>query len=211
MLGIDEHFWEQCRSFALNLFQQGLIDPIALVYTSFKQIYSSDITYRTFLRWFSADPWNEKHFPVRTHLYPVFQSASELSNAVKILSPSNLDEIDRFHNIEQIWLFNSISIRVPLHENSIQPEIAVLDHSITRNASHLKKGQAIRVYCLFAVTPSGKYSNQLYVYRTGRHIKVTPPSNRFTRIEQTSNGHLSAEHLEKWLEDFLSFHSNENR
>lgn len=201
-LGLNETLWSQCRSFALNLSQQGFIDPISILYTSFKSYYSSNITLNAFTRWLLLNPTNKNDFSINSLRYPIYQSTDDLLKLCSTSKPLNLS--DSFTNLDQIWFFISISILLPPNNCILIPEIIILDNDATRLSLSHKKSSASRLHCLFAITPSGKYSNQLLVTKPGRSLKVNFPSIKSTRIIQTTNGDIFYENIQQWLEDFIS-------
>ncbi|UJR27984.1 hypothetical protein I4U23_009242 [Adineta vaga] len=201
-LGINELLWSQCRSFALNLSKQGSIDPISILYTSFKRYYSSTITFNSFNRWLLLNDDNKNDFSINSLRYSTFQPASQLIK----LSPSTkpLQFLHSLTHIEQIWFLTSISMLLPSNGSSLIPEIAILDNDATRSSTQYKKTSATRLHCIFAVTPSGKYSNQLIICKPGRYVKVNASSSTFTRIIETNTGVITYEYVQQWLEEFLS-------
>jgi hypothetical protein len=54
------------------------------------------------------------------------------------------------------------------------------------------------------LTPSGKFSNQLIIVKQGKNLKMNFTSSPFTHIVQTSTGDITYEHMQLWLEDFIS-------
>jgi hypothetical protein len=80
----------------------------------------------------------------------------------------------------------------------------ILDNAVTRLSLKHKKSTASRLHCLFALTPSGKYSNQLIICKPGRNFQVNFSSTSFTRIIETNNGDISSEYIKQWFDDFLS-------
>jgi hypothetical protein len=204
-LGINETIWSECHSFALNLAKQGFIDPISILYTSFKRYYSSNITFHTFNRWLLFNELNKNLFQINSLTYPIFQSANELINQLKTFQlPKQINFINPLIDIDQIWFLLSISIRLPTNGYSLTPDHIVLDNDATKLSLNHRKTNASRLHCLFALTPSGKYSNQLVICKLGRNFKVNFSSTSFTRIIQTTNGDISYEHVQQWLDDFLS-------
>ncbi|CAF0786478.1 unnamed protein product [Adineta steineri] len=199
-LGIDELLWSQQRSFALKLSKQGFIDPISILYTFFKRHYSPNITYNGFTRWLLLSESNKNDFQPNSLHYPTFCTAIELNKLIPETKQINF--VNPLTNIEQIWFLFSISTRLPVNHCTLIPELVVLDNNVARIP--LKKTSAVRLHCIFAMTPSGKYSNQLIVCKPGRHFQVNSSSTSFTRIIETNNGYILAEHVQQWLDDFLS-------
>jgi hypothetical protein len=107
-------------------------------------------------------------------------------------------------DIDQIWFLFSISLLLPNHTHTLTPDAVILDNDVTRLSLSHRKSTASRLHCLFAVTPSGKYSNQIVICKPGRFLKVNYPSTVFTRIIETDTGDILPEHLKQWLEDFIS-------
>ena len=106
-----------------------------------------------------------------------------------------------FNHIEQLWFLISISIRVPSHSHTLTTNLIVLNNNITINS---KKKGAFRLHCIFAITPSGQYSNQLIICKPGRLFQINFSSTSFTRIIETNNGCISYECIQQWLNDFVS-------
>jgi hypothetical protein len=106
-------------------------------------------------------------------------------------------------DIEQIWFLFCVSILIPTNSRTVIPGIGMLDNDITRLSFKHKRTNASRVHCIFALTPSGKYSNQLIICKPGRYLKVNYSSTSFTRIIETVNGDVSCDHIQQWLDDFL--------
>ena len=211
-LGIEENAWLQCRTVALALAKDGFIDPISILYTSFKCFYSSNVTLRLFTRWLLSDESNKNEFAKNSNLSPSLQTAAQLLISIRTRgSATDIDYIDRSLPIEQIWIFIPISIRLSAQDYTSGPEVIVLDNNVSRVLTYHRKNRTIRSHCFFAVTPSGKYSNQLHIYRPGRHHKLDYESNSFARIVQSNNGQITADHLQQWLEDFLAQHGTKNR
>lgn len=207
--GIDPILWSQCRTFALNLGKQGFINPISILFTSFKHYYPFPITFSTFTRWLHLDPCNQNDFPLNSSRYPIFERIDELIKSCQ--TSKEIPLMNSSVNIDQIWLLFSISILLPANSFLLTPDSVILDNAVTRLSLTHKKNTAQRLHCLFAITPSGKYSNQLLICKTGRSFKIDVPSNSFTRFVQ-SNGDILYEHLQQWLEDFLSgSYSTKNR
>lgn len=193
----------------MNLAKQGFIDPISILYTSFKHYYPFNITIKTFTRWLLLDPCNQIDFPLNSSRYPIFEATEELVKACQ--TSKEIPLIDSSTNIDQIWFLFSISILLPANSFLLAPDSIILGNHVTRFSLTHKRNTAQRLHCLFAITPSGKYSNQLIICKTGRNFKIDFPSNSFTRIVQ-SNGDILYEHLQQWLEDFLSgSYSTKNR
>jgi hypothetical protein len=201
-LGINEILWSQCRTFALNLSKQGFVDPISILYTSFKHLYPSHMTLNTFTRWLLLNELNKTDFPINTLRYPIFETTNELLKCCQ--KNKQINFINPLINIDQIWFLFSISILLPTHNHTLVPDTIILDNDVTRLSSTHKKSTASRLHCLFAVTPSGKYSNQLIIFKPGRFFKVNYSSTLFTRVIETDTGDILHEHIKQWLDDFLS-------
>ena len=200
-LGLSETLWSQCRAFAIKLHQQGFIDPIGILYTSFKHYYPSTIKIHAFTRWLLLDPSNRIEFPLNNLRYPKFSSINDL---LKLSSTTNaIDETKLSIDVDQIWFFFSISILFPSN-HSLEPDLLVLDNDITRTSTTFKRRPGSRLHCLFAVTPSGKYSNQVYIGKPSRWFQIDIQSNSYARIIPTATGDLVYEHIQQWLKDFLS-------
>jgi hypothetical protein len=201
-LGINETVWSQCRTFALNLSKQGFVDPISILYTSFKHISSFNITLNIFTRWLLLNELNKIDFPLNSLRYPIFQTANDLLKCY----PTNkqINFLNPLTNIDQIWFLFSISLLLPTHSHTLTPDTIILDNNATRLSLIHKRSTASRLHCLFAVTPSGKYSNQLIICKPGRNLKVNFSSNLFTRIMETDNEDILYKHIKQWLDDFLS-------
>ena len=113
-------------------------------------------------------------------------------------------------NIDQIWFLFSISF-LPSNTFLITPSSMTLHTGVTHLSTSYKKSASQRLHCLVAITPSGKYSNQLLICKSGRSFKNDFSSNQFTRIVE-SDGNILYEHVQQWLEDFLSgSYSSKNR
>ncbi|CAF4780746.1 unnamed protein product [Rotaria socialis] len=201
-LGINETLWLQCRSFALDLSKKGFIDPVSILYTSFKRLYSPNISLQSFSRWLLLDESNKKDFQINTLLYPTYYKLNDILKSSE--STKQIDFVNPLTNIEQIWFLLSISILVPAHGFTLTPEITIFNNCLARSSTHCKRSKTLRITCLFAVTPSGKYSNQLIICKTGKNLKLDYSSTSFTRIVTTDNGDISYEHIQQWLDDFVS-------
>jgi hypothetical protein len=213
-LGIDEATWLKYRSFALNLGRKGFIDPLSILYTSFKRSYPNCSTIRSFSRWLSLYEKDNPDFKNYFKQYPIhpinFQSAGELIRLIKTLE-LNPDIPKPLETFEQIWFLFSISIRIPANDYILIADSIILDDGITRlSAKQRKNTSSTRIHCLFALTPSGKFSNQLVLCKQGRGLKMNFPSSSFTRIVQTPTGDISSEHIQQWLEDFISLSYGKN-
>ena len=93
----------------------------------------------------------------------------------------------------------------------IIPDTLILDDGVTRlSIKHKKTISSTRIHCLFALTPSGKFSNQLIICKQGRDLKMNFHSSSFTRIIQTSTGDITYEHIQQWFEDFISLSYGKN-
>ncbi|CAF0899518.1 unnamed protein product [Adineta ricciae] len=201
-LGIDEALWSQCRSLALNLRKQGCIDPISILYTSFKRYYSPTISLHYFTRWLVLNDENKRDFPVNSLQYSTYQSATQLCKLSPTTKPLEFNQ--SLDNIEQVWFLISISMLVPMSGSTLIPDVSTLDNDVTRMSFNTKRTSASRLHCIFAMTPSGKYSNQMIIYKPGRHMKVNTASSPCTRIIESNNGDLTCEHIQQWLDEFLS-------
>lgn len=201
-LGINEKLWLQCRSFALNLAKQGFVDPISILYTSFKRYYSSNVTLSGFTRWFLLNDLNKTEFPINSLRCPGFFRAGELVKASQ--SPKALTFLNPLTDIDQVWFFISISVLPPVHGYTVVPEIMIFDNNITRRASNHKKSAGTRLHCLFAVTPSGKYSNQLIICKPGKSFNANCTPTPFTRIIETNNVDIFPAFMKQWLDDFIA-------
>ncbi|CAF0960565.1 unnamed protein product, partial [Rotaria sordida] len=201
-LGINKQIWLQCRSFALNLSKKGFIDPISILYISFKRYYSSNIKFNTFTRWLLLNELNKNDFQINSLRYPTFQPANGILKTIQINKQINF--INPLTDIEQIWILFPISILLPTNNYTLIPKAMILDNNVTRLSLTHKRTNASRLHCLFALTPSGKYSNQLIICKPGRHFKINYTSTTFTRIIETNNSDISYEHIQQWLDDFIS-------
>lgn len=209
LFGIDQTLWSQCRTFALHRAKQGFVDPISILYTSFKHYYPFNVTLNIFTRWLLLDPDNQTEFSLNSLRYPIFETTTELVKYCQINQPIHF--VDSTTNIDQIWFLLPISFLISSNTSILTPDHIVLDNNTTRLSVNYKKNSYQRLHCLVAITPSGKYSNQLLISKPGRYIKIDFPSNQFTRIVESS-GDILYEHLQQWLEDFLAgSYSNKNR
>jgi hypothetical protein len=132
------------------------------------------------------------------------QSTGELIRLIKTLQVNK--DIPKFNeNFDQIWFLFSISLRIPINDYAIIADTLILDDGVTRlSTRHKKNSSSSRIHCLFALTPSGKFSNQLIICKQGKHLKMNFTSSTFTRIIQTSTGDINYEHIQQWFEDFIS-------
>lgn len=208
-LDINESTWNECRSFALNLGRRGFIDPLSILYTSFKRLYPNCSSIRSFSRWlalYDKDTNDFKdYFKEYSHLSTNIQSIGELVRLAKTLQVNNKDNISKsYANFKQIWFLFSISIRLSLNDQTLIADTLIIDDGVTRLSAKQKKVTSSRVHCLFALTPSGKFSNQLIIYKQGKGLKTNLPSSAFTRIIQSATGDITSEHIHQWLEDFVS-------
>lgn len=206
-LGIDESTWQNNRSFALNLAQRGFLHPILILYTSFKRSSPSCSSIRSFTRWLTLHEQNSTDFTCYLRQYPSsatnFQSVGELIRLVETLSTSENIAQPPSH-VEQIWIFFSISLRVPNHDCQLTADSIILDEGVTRIVVKQKKSSSSRIHCFFAVTPAGRFSNQLILCKQGRGLKLNFESSSFTRIVSSTTGDIHPDHLQQWLDDFLS-------
>jgi len=132
------------------------------------------------------------------------QSTGELIRLIKTLQVNK--DIPKFNeNFDQIWFLFSISLRIPINDYAIIADTLILDDGVTRlSVKHKKNSSSSRIHCLFALTPSGKFSNQLIICKQGKHLKMNFTSSTFTRIVQTLTGDITYEHIQQWFEDFIS-------
>ncbi|KAG0430109.1 hypothetical protein DMUE_5694, partial [Dictyocoela muelleri] len=101
---------------------------------------------------------------------------------------------------------------LPTHGYQLIADTIILDDAGTGLATKLRKAHSPRIHCLFALTPSGKFSNQLILCKQSRGLKLNLNSSAFTRIVSTVTGGINCEHLHQWLEDFISLsYGNKNR
>jgi hypothetical protein len=136
------------------------------------------------------------------------QSNGELIRLIKTLQVKK--DISKFYeNVDQIWFLFSISIRIPINDYAIIADTLILDDGVTRLSMKHKKHSS-RIHCLFALTPSGKFSNQLIICKQGKYLKMNFTSSTFTRILQTTTGDITYEHLQQWFEDFISLSYGKN-
>ncbi|CAF0979301.1 unnamed protein product [Rotaria sp. Silwood1] len=208
-LDIDELLWNQCRSFALNLGKKGFIDPLSILYTSFKYLYPNCSSIRSFTRWlilYEKDNDDFKNYFKQYSLFtPNIQSIGEIIRLIKTLQINNNNNISKpYEYFKQIWFFFSISIRLSIADCTLIADTLIIDDGVTRLSSKQKKTASTRIHCLFALTPSGKFSNQLIICKQGKGLKMNFNSSTFTRIIQTTTGDITHEHIQQWLEDFIS-------
>lgn len=207
-LNIDEITWNKCRSFALNLGKKGFNDPLSILYTSFKRLYPNCPSIRSFTRWlilYEKDNNDFKNYFKQYSIHSLnIQSTGELIRLIEThqIDEENLRKIDE--NYDQIWFLFSISIRLPINDYTMIIDSLIVDDGATRLSIKHKKTTTSRLHCLFALTPSGKFSNQLIISKQGKQLKMNFQSSTFTRIIQTSTGDLTFEHIQQWLEDFNS-------
>jgi hypothetical protein len=213
-LNINELNWNECRSFALNLGKKGFLDPLSILYTSFKNFYPNCSSIRSFSRWlllYEKDNHDFKDYFKHYSIYSMnIQSTGELIRLIKTLKVEK--DIPKFtENFDQIWFLFSISIRIPLNDYAIIADTLILDDGVTRlSFKHKKTTSSSRLHCLFALTPSGKFSNQLIICKQGKHLKMNFQSSSFTRIIQTLTGDVTSEHIQQWFEDFISLSYGKN-
>lgn len=198
---MDQNVWSQYRSFALNLAKKGFIDPISILYTSFKRLYPSHVSLYTFSQWLLLDELNKVDFPINSLRYSTFQKADDISKGIE--TTKQIEFVNPLTNIEQIWFLLPISMLLSTSSYSLTPETIILDYLSTMSSLQPKKTSSPRLHCILAVTPSGKYSNQLFIVKSGRY-KINCPSTPLTRIIEVNNGDFSHEHVQIWLDDFLS-------
>ncbi|CAF4382312.1 unnamed protein product [Rotaria socialis] len=210
-LNINESTWNKCRSFALDLGKKGFADPLSILYTSFKRFYPNCLSIRSFSRWFTLYEKDKNDFKNYLKQHAIhsmnIQSIGEIINLSKTLkfNNNNNNNISKtYENSKQIWFLFSISIRTSMNDHIVIADTLILDHGVTRLASRQRKGISSRIHCLFALTPSGKFSNQLIVCKQGKGLKMNFSSTTFTRIVQTATGDLTHEHMQQWFEDFIS-------
>ncbi|CAF1497847.1 unnamed protein product [Rotaria magnacalcarata] len=210
-LKIDESTWNKCRSFALDLGKKGFADPLSILYTSFKSFYPNCVSIQSFSRWFTLYEKDKNDFKNYLKQYSCrsmnIQPIGEIINLSKTLkfNNNNNNNISKtYENSKQIWFLFSISIRTSTSDHIVIVDTLILDHGVTQLVSRQKKSASSRVHCLFALTPSGKFSNQLIVCKQGKGLKMNFSSTTFTRIVQTATGDLTHEHMQQWFEDFIS-------
>ena len=92
-LNINESTWIQCRSFALKLGKKGFIDPLSILYTSFKRFYPNCSSIRSFSRWLSLYEKDNNDFKDYFKEYSIhsmnIQSTGELIRLIKTLQVKN--------------------------------------------------------------------------------------------------------------------------
>lgn len=207
-LDIDESNWNECRAFALEYARKGFLDPLAILYTSFKRLYPQCSSIRSFARWLTLYEKDREDFQGYFKQYSIhsmnIQSTGELIRLIDTLEiPKEIDQTAK--NYDQIWFLFSISIRIPINDYVIIADTLILDDGVTRmSVKNRKNTSSYRIHCLFALTPSGKFSNQVIICKQGKYLKMNFQSSTFTRIIQTSTGDVTYEHLQQWFEDFLS-------
>ena len=208
-LNLSSIQWQNFRSIALNLASKGFIDPVSIVYTSFKRSYPSCSTLRSFVRWLTLNEKVDRSDLSKfireysTHPTPI-QSVGELVRQVE-----NFEDIEPipslFDKFDQVWIVCSMSIRLPNHGSQLIADTIFFDETMTRHSTRGKKATgSSRLLCLFAVTPAGKFSNQLIVTKPTRNFKSNFLSTPFTRIISSNNGDFQPEYLQQWLEDFVA-------
>ena len=205
-LDINELTWNECRSFALNLGRKGFIDPLSILYTSFKRFYPYCLSIRSFSRWLSLYEKDNDDFKNYYKQYSTnsinIQSLGELICSIENLHINKINS-KSYENFQQIWFLFPISILIPINDNTLIADTLIIDDGLTRlSAKH--KRSTMRLHCLLALTPSGKFSNQLIVCKYGKSLKINFNSSSFTRIIQTTTGDISYEHIQQWFEDFIS-------
>lgn len=214
-LNIDEITWNQCRTFALKLADKGFLDPLAILYASFKRFYPNCTSIRSFARWLSLHEQNQDDFKNYFKQYSI-HSTNIYSTGELIRSAENL-QLDRelsptIDQYDQIWFLFSISIRIPANDYALIADTLILDDGVTRfSVRHRKTTSSSRIHCLFALTPSGKFSNQLIICKQNKHLKMNFQSSSFTHIVQTTTGDIYPEHIQQWFEDFLSLSYGKDR
>ena len=172
------------------------------------------LQYVRFPRWLSLYEKDQNDFKDYFKQYSVhsinIQSAGELIRLIETLPPTN--NIPKpLDNFDQIWFLLSISIRIPINDYAIIADTLILDDGASRlSAKHKKTTTSSRIHCLFALTPSGKFSNQLLICKQGKHLKMNFQSSAFTRIIQTSSGDVTYEHIQQWFEDFIALSYGKN-
>ncbi|CAF2592883.1 unnamed protein product [Rotaria sp. Silwood2] len=214
-LDINELIWNQCRSYALDLGKKGFIDPLSILYTSFKYLYSNCPSIRSFTRWlilYEKDNNDFKNYFKNYSIYSLnIQSLGEIIRLIKTLEFNNNNNISKsYEHLKQIWFFFSISIRMPPNDDTLIADTLILDDGVTRLSTKQKKTTSSRIHCLFALTPSGKFSNQLIICKQGKGLKMNFNSSTFTRIIQTTTGDITHEHIQQWFEDFISLSDKKN-
>ncbi|CAF0723215.1 unnamed protein product [Adineta ricciae] len=211
-LNINEITWNECRTFALKLAHKGFDDPLAILYTSFKRFYPSCPSIRSFSRWLKLFEKDHDDFKNYFKQYSVhswnIQSLAELTDSIENLTAEN-NIGQSFNNFDQIWFLFSISIRPSGNDVEGAVDTLILDDGVTRLSARNKR-HTTRMHCIFALTPSGKFSNQLIVCKQVRCLKNNFPSSEFTRIVQTPTGDISYETMQQWFEDFISLPNRSN-
>lgn len=216
-LNIDETTWSECQSYALELAKKGFTDPLSILYTSFKHFYPDCPSIRSFSRWLSLYDKDTNNFKNYFKQYSIrstnILSIGELISSVKKLriDHNNINK-KSYEDFKQVWLFFSISMRLPVNGYTFVTDTLILDDGVTHFSVRQKKPSASRVHCLFALTPSGKFSNQLIICKQAKGFKMNFTSSTFTRIVQTPTGDITHEHIEQWFEDFVSLsYGKDNR
>lgn len=217
-LGLTESEWKADRDFALRAANKGFLDPLSIVYTAFKRSYPSCPSMRSFLRWLTLsetiDP-SDLHRFLSNDTTNSSASASAIQSVGELIRHvENLEDVPSipplFDQYEQIWIVCSMSIRLANQGSQLMADTIFLDESVTRVSNRGKKATgSSRLFCLFAVTPGGKFSNQLLVSRPNRNLKINVQSSSFTRIIHSSTGDVLPEHFHQWLEDFLLTNSTD--
>lgn len=210
-LSIDENLWAKCRSFAKELFDQGLVDPVGLMFSFFKELYSQEVTFRCFVRWFFGDEKNQKDFPSSPNGKFPFKAKENVDESTKNFSFTECKEIEHLKSFDQIWFFFCISIRISNPKYSSPAEMTVVTHELPRRLSKVQKNNRSKIYAFFALTPAGLYSNQLYLSKAGRLTKIESNENPFARSQSMKNETPTAEHFQIWFQDFLSLQKSNNR
>ncbi|CAF3708171.1 unnamed protein product [Adineta steineri] len=213
-LNIDENTWNECRSFALEFAKKGFSDPLAILYTSFKRFYPNCPSIRSFTRWLTLYETDNNDFKDYFKQYSIhslnFQSLDEILRLVKTLQINN-DICQSYEHFNQLWFLFPISIRVPINDYTIVADTLIINDGVTRLAGKQKKSSlSSRIHCLFALTPSGKFSNQLIVFKQGKSLNMNFTSSTFTRIIQTATGNITYDYIQQWFEDFISLSYGKN-
>lgn len=203
-LGFSESIWSEEKEFASKLHEKGFSRPISILYNSFKRFYPECPSFRCFLRWFSLME-KEENCSKNDSISTNFQCFTDLFRQVETIEPEKLRSFS-VENLDEIWFFVSISIRFGANSSGFNNDVLLLDDAFTRLNPRAKKFSSNRYHLLFALTPSGRFSNQLLIHKPNRMLKNNFQSTPFTRIiSNSSNTEVLPEHLELWIEDFLSF------
>ena len=158
------------------------------------------------------DESNKRDFIPNTTSSSSFFSTSDLISAAKAYAPDDsMQFLQPLAHLEQIWLLFSISMLVPNNGYNLTPEGVLLNSRGARPTTSKKKPRSSRLNCLFAVTPSGRYSNQLCVCKSEKGHSINASSASYTRIVETDSGLISSEHVQQWLDDFLAMSATKDR